>query len=89
MRTAGEGDRELIHSMEADAAATAVLTTVLSRSDADFMVEHLMRAGGPVLRPRVNARTPISEETVRHRMGERRRPHTDEEPACNIGAEAC
>lgn len=70
MRTAGEGDREFMHSMEADAAAAAVLTTVLSRSDADFMVKHLMRAGGPVLRPRVNARTSSSDETVRHQIGE-------------------
>ncbi len=55
LRTAEEGDRSFLHDMEAGAAAAAALVTVLSRADAEYVSQHLSRAGGPALRPQVTA----------------------------------
>jgi hypothetical protein len=53
LRTAEECDRSFLRDMEAAAAAAAALVTVLSRADAEYVAQHLSRAGGPALRPQV------------------------------------
>ena len=64
LRTAAQEDRSFIHGVEAEAAATAVLMTVLSSSDAAFSLDHLARRGGPALRPRVRSALPLLHHTA-------------------------
>ena len=59
MRTAAQEVRSFIHGAEAEAAATAVLMTVLSRSDAAYSLTHLAGPDGPALRPRVRSALPL------------------------------
>ena len=61
-RTTAQEDRSFIHSIEAEAAATAVLMTVLSSSDAAYSLEHLALPDGPALRPRVRSALPLLPE---------------------------
>ena len=59
MRTASQEDRSFIHGVEAEAAATAVLMTVLSTADASYSVQQLTTPDGPALRPRVRSTLPL------------------------------
>jgi hypothetical protein len=53
-RTAAAGDKPLLVHLESQAVATAILTTVLSRSDAEYIEAHLTphdrRGTKPVVR---------------------------------------
>ncbi|KAK9822651.1 hypothetical protein WJX81_003711 [Elliptochloris bilobata] len=53
LRTAAEEDCAFIRSVEAEAATTAALMTVLSCSDAAYSLEHLAHPDRPALRPQV------------------------------------
>jgi hypothetical protein len=54
-RTAAAGDRDFLQRLEAEAVAQSILTTVLSRSDAQYMSDHLMQGGTETRRPVVSA----------------------------------
>lgn len=48
LRTCLPADREFMHRMESGAAAAAARVVALSRSDADFITQHLLPSNTPV-----------------------------------------
>lgn len=48
LRTCLLADREFMHHMESEAAAAAARVVALSRSDANFITQHLLPSSSPV-----------------------------------------